>query len=451
MTRLGGAVSQLSLRTRLTALSTLGAVLVLPVVVLALRGAVVDSIEDAVTAELRVRAGDVAAEVANGIEPVVADGLVTQLLDDSGQVRIPRGGTPLLGVDDLPDQPGEEAVHDRPVPSVGDRARVLARALPGDEGWVLVAGSTAPIHRVERRLTLIVGVAGPVLVLLLAATAWMLTRSALQPVQRMTRRASTLSLQHPDERLPLPPGRDEIAELGHTLNSMLDRIESTVAHERAFVDDASHELRTPIAVLRGELELALLELRDAGGGTVRSIESALEETDRLARITERLLVLARADAGRLADAQERIALMPAVARVVDRVDAGSVQLEVTGVEASVLADPDLVDQLLTNLVANAVSFARRVVRVTVESSDDGVHLRVDDDGPGFDPEILDRAFDRFARADPSRTRQAGGTGLGLAIVAAIVEALDGRITLANDGPLGGASVDVRLPRAPRGS
>ncbi|HEU5085103.1 MAG TPA: ATP-binding protein [Acidimicrobiales bacterium] len=452
MKALAALAARLSLRVRLTVLSALGAALVLPLVVLLLQGAVRDALNDAVTAELRVRADDVAAELGAGVTPVVTDGLVTQVLAPDGTVVRPDGADPLVGSDELPERAGDELVRDRAVPAVGEHTRVLARRLTARAGggWVVVAGSTSPIVEVERRLAVLLGVAGPLLVLAVAATAWMLTRSALQPVRRMTRRASTISLEEPRERLPQPPGGDEIAELGRTLNGMLDRIEQTVAHERAFVDDASHELRTPIAVLRGELELARMELAAREpGDPLRAIDSALEETDRLARITEHLLVLARADAGRLADTRERVSLMTATAHVIDRVDAGNVQLQVTGVEGHVVADPDLVDQLLTNLVGNAVRFARTTVRVGIRIEGDAVVVEVDDDGPGFDPAVLDRALDRFSRSGTSRTRSGGGAGLGLAIVAAIVDSLDGQIELENDGLLGGATVTVHLPRASR--
>ena len=233
---------------------------------------------------------------------------------------------------------------------------------------------------------------------------------------------------------------------------MLDRIEETVAHERAFVDDASHELRTPIAVLRGELELARLELAEGHepADSIEAIDSALEETDRLARVAEHLLVLARADAGRLSDGHERIAVMAATARVVDRLGIDEVRLRVTGVETHVLGDPDLLDQLITNLVTNAARFARAKVLLEIQADGD-VLLRVADDGPGFAPALLDRALDRFSRAEASRTRgiRGSGAGLGLAIVAAIVESMEGRIDLSNGAPLGGACVDIHLPRAER--
>lgn len=444
--------ARLSLRVRLTLLSALGAALVLPLMVALLQGAVREALNDAVTAELRVRADDVAAELGAGVEPVVTDGLVTQVLGPDGSVQQPAGAEGLARPGELPDDVGGEIVEDRAVAGVGEHARVLVRRLPAAAGggWVVVAGSTSPIVRVQHRLTVLLAVAGPLLVLAVAATAWTLTRSALQPVRRMTRRASTLSLEQPHERLPQPPGRDEIAELGRTLNAMLERIEQMVVHERAFVDDASHELRTPIAVLRGELELARMELAAGeAGDPVRAIDSALEETDRLARITEHLLVLARADAGRLVDTRERVSVMTATAKLVDRLDTGHVQLQVTGVEGHVLADPDLVDQLLTNLIGNALRFARHRVRVGIRAEERFVVIEIDDDGPGFHPDVVDRVFDRFSRSGTSRTRSGGGAGLGLAIVAAIVDTLDGRVEVDNGGPLGGASVSVRLPRAPR--
>jgi signal transduction histidine kinase len=343
-----------------------------------------------------------------------------------------------------------EVVVDRDVAEVGGPTRILARpvvAPTGEPLIVTVVGSTAPIARARHRLAVVLGIVWPVLVLVVAATAWILARAALRPVRRMTRRAETISLEGPDARLPQPPGSDEIAELGTTLNGMLERISETVAHERAFVDDASHELRSPIAVLRGELEMARLELTDGGDRAlwVAAIDSAIEETDRLSRVTDRLLVLAHADAGRLADQLMPVRLLEATVREADRLHVDGVRIDVTGTEVEVMADPDLLAQLISNLLTNAARFADR--RVLAEVGGDGAMLVVADDGPGFAPGFVDRALDRFSRGEPSRTRGRGGAGLGLAIVAAIADAFDGRIALANGGPLGGAVVGLDLPRA----
>lgn len=449
MTSLRSLPSRFSLRARITALAVVGAVVVLPLGVLVLYSGVSDALDDAVTSELRIRAEDVAAELAAGLPPVLADGSLSQVLDPDGSVRAPDGADALVEPVRWP-APGTDVVEDRPVEGVGDDGRVLVRAVetPAGTRYVVVAGSTSSVREAERRLQVVLVVVGPVLVLTIGVAAWLLTGAALRPVRRMTRRAATLSFEEPSARLPQPPGRDEIAELGQTLNAMLARIERTVAHERAFVDDASHELRTPIAVLRGELELAHLELADGTDPArcLRAVDSALEEVDRLARLADQLLVLARSDAGRLRDRRERIALMALTAHVVDRIDSGEVRLLVSGVEAHVCGDPDLLERMLANLVQNAVRFARRLVGIEVLVDGDEAIVQVSDDGPGFDPDVVDRAFERFSRDGRHRTRSDAGAGLGLAIAAAVVESHDGRIEVGNGEPLGGARVVVRLPR-----
>lgn len=448
MSRLRLLPSRVSLRARLTALAVLGAVVVLPLGVLVLYSGVSDGLDDAITEELRVRADDVAAELRAGLPPVLADGRAAQVLDPGGRVVAPAGASPL--VDLTTRRPAGEAVVDRPVPGVGEDARVLVQRIetPDGERFVAVAGSTTPIREAEQRLGLVLGIVGPALVLGIGTTAWVLIGAALRPVRRMTRHAATLSLEQPAARLPQPPGRDEIAELGQTLNDMLDRIERTVAHERAFLDDASHELRTPIAVLRGELELARLELGDGVDPAVcvRALDSALEEADRLGRLADQLLVLARADAGRLRDQRRRLGLMTLTARVVDRFESQAARVVVSGVDAHVWGDPDLLEQLLGNLVANAACLARSLVGIEIFVDGDAVVLQVSDDGPGFAEDVIDRVFERFSRAGASRTRSGGGAGLGLAIASAIVEAHDGTIEVGNGDPLGGARVRVRLPR-----
>lgn len=441
--------SRFSLRARLTTLAVLGAVVVLPLGVLVLYAGVSDGLDDAVTAELRVRADDVAAELAAGFPPVLAGGMPTQVLDEAGTVLAPAGAPALVRLGRLP-APGRSIVDDRPVPGLGAGGRILVRGVRTGAGsrYVVVAGSTAPVREAEQRLKVVLGALGPALVIGVGGAAWLLTGAALRPVRSMTRRAATLSFEEPSERLPVAPGRDELAELSQTLNLMLARIEATVAHERGFVDDASHELRTPIAVLRGELEFAQLELADGADpqACTAALDSALEEVDRLARLADQLLVLARADAGRTRHRRQRVGLMALTAGVVDRLRTGDVRLVVGGVEAQVCGDPDLLEQLLVNLLTNAVHHARALVGVEIAVDGDHVVVQVSDDGPGFDQSVVDRAFERFSRAGTSRTRGGAGAGLGLAIAAAAVEAHDGTIELRGGEPLGGACVVVRLPR-----
>jgi signal transduction histidine kinase len=241
----------------------------------------------------------------------------------------------------------------------------------------------------------------------------------------------------------VPPGGDEIAELGRTLNAMLARIEATIARERAFIDDASHELRTPLAVLRGEIELAA---QDDDLPTIRQgLHSALEATDRLTRLGDNLLTLARADAGQLPAALTEVDLLDAVRTAVARIPCpDGVTLAVEGAPVTVRGEPEWIDRVVANLVSNAVRHARSRVRVTLDVTADGVRLTVADDGPGFPDELLPRAFDRFSRGDGARSP--GGIGLGLAIVASIMGGLGGATRAGNGPPLGGARVEATFPQ-----
>jgi two-component system OmpR family sensor kinase len=286
-------------------------------------------------------------------------------------------------------------------------------------------------------------VAGPALTAALALTEWVLAGAALRPVRRMAERAETISMTAPGERLPVPPGGDEIAELGRTLNAMLARIEATIARERAFIDDASHELRTPLAVLRGEIELAA---QDDDLPTVKQgLHSALEATDRLTRLGDNLLTLARADAGQLPAALTEVDLLDAVRTAVARIPCpDGVTLAVEGTPVTVRGEPEWIDRVVANLVSNAVRHARSRVRVTLDVTADGVRLTVADDGPGFPDELLPRAFDRFSRGDGARSP--GGIGLGLAIVASIMGGLGGATRAGNGPPLGGARVEATFPQ-----
>jgi signal transduction histidine kinase len=264
----------------------------------------------------------------------------------------------------------------------------------------------------------------------------------------MASEAETISAARIGRRLPQPAGNDEIAELGRTLNAMLDRIKAAVARERSFIDNAAHELRTPIAVLRGELELAELETDDPPV-VAASLRSALEEADRLTRITEDLLTLARADAGELVPGTASTDLLASARSAVQGLPhRPEVTIEVRGEPTVVRGDPEWIGQMIRNLVVNGERYARSRVVVTTTSAGGHSRLVVADDGPGFPPELLLRAFDRFARGEGPRSEASGGAGIGLAIVASLVHALGGTVTASNGGPLGGACVEATLPVAP---
>ncbi len=435
---------------RLAGLVALGATVVLATAALVAYHDLSREISGAITTELQLRFDTLAAE-AEDAGLVDQHAVVGQTVDESGAVRSPVGALPLLTDAELRAALGGQLIIDRSVPGIGANARLLARPLPTSGGHILVgvaAASTAPLERARDRFLLILLLAGPALAGAITVTAWILAGAALRPVRLMAARASTISMSAPGERLPEPGGGDEIAQLGRTLNQMLDRIEATVAHERAFIDDASHELRTPLAVLRGELELAALDAKGVPT-VVDGLHSALEETDRLTRLTENLLTLARADAGQLKPGHGDADLLDAARAAVARLQVPD-QLTVTiaGVAGPVAAEPEWLGQIITNLVTNAIRYARHDIRVEVARSPIGVELIVADDGPGFPPSVLPSVFDRFVRADNARSR--GGTGLGLAIVASLVDALGGAIRADNGPPLGGARVEVTLPGTPIG-
>jgi signal transduction histidine kinase len=263
----------------------------------------------------------------------------------------------------------------------------------------------------------------------------------------MTNEAATISMAQVGRRLAQPEGNDEIAELGRTLNAMLARIETTIAHERAFIDDAAHELRTPIAVLRGELELAAHDPGDREAVS-QGLASALEETDQLTHLTEDLLTLARADAGQLAPGDATTELLGATRAAVHRLaHRGEVSIEISGQPTVVRGGPDWIQHIVTNLVVNADRYASRRIMITVAPAGAHGRLLVADDGPGFATELLPRVFDRFTRGDGARGRSDGGTGLGLAIIASLAHALGGTVTASNGSPLDGACIEVELPLA----
>ena len=327
-------------------------------------------------------------------------------------------------------------------------AATVGLAVSGLLFYVTLSSSVDDVDR--DRLLLVLGVGAPLLVAAVASLVWFLTGIVLGPVEQMSRRAARISFTNPEARLPQPPGSDELAELGANLNRMLDRIAETMAHERAFVDEASHELRTPIAVLRAELELARMEAseRPDAEPTVAALDSALEETDRLASLAERILVLAKADSGRAIGPPERVRLAEVVQRVVDRSSTDLPGVEVDVGNKVVLADPVALEQLLRNLVTNASRWADSRIRIDASKQGRWVLLRVCDDGPGFSDAMVHRAFERFSREDPVAA-DGGGAGLGLAIVAAIADDLGGRVRAENGPPLGGAVVTVHLPNARR--
>ncbi len=326
-------------------------------------------------------------------------------------------------------------------------ARILVRSVDvGGVPYLVVTGESLE-DRDEALSGLLAQflVVGPLALLLTSIGGYFLAGAALRPVEAMRRRAAEISSDRADRRLPLPPARDEIHRLGETLNDMLDRLEEGLARERRFVADASHELRTPLASLRTELELALRRPRSHEELTV-ALRSASEEVERLVRLAEDLLVLARADDGRLPLSVDRHTVREILDAVAGRFDtrAGTAgrRLEVSARDDEVFTgDRVRLEQALGNLVDNALRHGAGTVRLGGEVENGAVTLRVSDAGDGFPPDFLPHAFERFSRVDVARS--GGGAGLGLAIVDAIARAHGGSAAAVN-APAGGAQITLTI-------
>jgi len=411
---------------------------------------------------LRSRAGDVSALIQREDTALAAPGrsVLVEQGESFAQVLLAADGSVVDGSSKLQVQPlltdellaratRETFIFTRPNPfEAGEPARLLATPVTArGRRLVVVVGAGADDRNSQlASLALLLAIGGPVALLLASLAGYGVAASALRPVEAMRRKAEQITEDDASERLPVGTADDEIARLGTTLNGMLARLERAVERERAFVADDGHELRTPLAILKTEIELALRgersaeELRDA-------LRSAAEETDRLAELADALLVIARADGGRLALAPAEVdaaELLDGVAvRFGARVRAQDRSLVVGAAPRTTMtADPRRIEQALGNLVENALHHGAGTIHLGASSNATTVQLHVRDEGPGFPEEFIGRAFERFTRADHARAR--GGSGLGLSIVQTIVQAHGGRVRAAND-PGGGARVTVDLP------
>jgi signal transduction histidine kinase len=276
-------------------------------------------------------------------------------------------------------------------------------------------------------------VVGPLALGLAAIAGYRLAGAALRPVEAMRARAEEISAETTGERLPVPESRDEIQRLGMTLNEMLDRLEAGLQRERRFVADASHELRTPLSLLRTELELALRRPRTPEEHEA-ALRSVAEEVDRLVRLAEGLLLLVMAEEAGIQPERIRVReLLDDVARRFGNRGA----VEVVETLGEVEADRIRLEAALGNLVENAFRHGAPPVRLEATREGDDAVFRVTDSGPGFSPDFLEHAFERFARADAARTER--GAGLGLAIVAAVARAHGGSVSASR------STVTVVLP------
>ena len=431
-------LNRLPLRIRLTLAFAVAAAVLLAGIGTFIFLRVKSGLDDELDHSLRLRASELAERSRNpgqlraGLD---AAGQPAQLMTMDGRVlasvRV-KGAKPLIGPVHLPAARRGEVKLERE-----ENTRILARPASATT-IVAVAASMRQRERTLETLSGVLLVGLPIALLLASAAGYAVAAGALRPVERMRGQAARISAATPGARLPLPTSEDELHRLGETLNDMLARLGAAAQQEREFVSTASHELRTPLAILKAEIEVALHPEATPDEWHF-ALVSAGEETDRLARLAEDLLLIARGEEGTSTGEHEEIVLHDLVRRIAGRFD----------LEIDVAIDPDLLvraqplalERALTNLIDNARRYGAEPIEIITHARTECVELHVIDHGKGFASDYLPRAFERFSRP-AGATR--GGAGLGLALVEAVAHAHGGEAGAANASR--GTDVWLTLPR-----
>lgn len=334
----------------------------------------------------------------------------------------------------------------------GRRWRVVAVGArgPTDLLTVQVARSLESFEHESGELLFTLLLTGPLALLAAVGGGYFLARRALAPVDRITATANEITADRLSRRVEVANPDDELGALAQTLNRMIERLERSFAEMQRFTADAAHELRTPLAVIRNEAEVAL-RMRRSPEAYTQVLENLLEEVSRLSQMAERLLFLSRQDAGLHPSTREEAAADELLREV-----AATMQLVASekGVELSVgpnavcrlVTDPRQLRRVLYNLLDNAIKYTPVGGSVVLTGAVEGGNwsVTVTDTGVGISAEHLPHVFERFYRADPARSEDGSGVGLGLAICRSIVNGLGGRITVTST--LGqGTTLRVELP------
>jgi len=387
-----------------------------------------------VDSELKAALNPAAASVSAGQPPQPVSGVIIRVLDiagapvdggppvaelTSGDIRALKAGQPLTAGGSLRWLGSVVSA-----PDGTQRLVVTGTGLVGLDTTVRTAG-----HWLQWAASI-----GAVLA---AIATWIVVRTALRPVGRMRRSVRALP---PGQRLPLPKADDELRALASDFNALLARQEEAAQRLRRFTGDAAHELRSPVASIRVQAEVAVAnpdpELAQ------ETLADILAEVERLSTMLDALLTLARSDAGELPPA-DSVELVTEAREAVRRMPPGSPRTRVSGLvgHAWAQAAHAEVELVLDNLLRNASRYARSQIVVSVLAGRSTVRVVVDDDGPGIPPEHRERVFDRFYRVSDDRARSSGGTGLGLAMVAEAVRRRGGRVGV-GESPEGGARFQV---------
>lgn len=403
---------------------------------------VVDRLADGTTPEDALETAPSTESAGGVISTYIA------ILDQEGEPVVGSGFFDIEGIEEVsvgfssgPAPRNEEPM----VVRVGTSDLAIAQRSIEVDGELLLVVAASPMAEVIRSVDTVIRISSfgvPLLIALVAAVTWMATGRTMRAIENIREEVEELSSQTLDRRVPVPATRDEVARLAETMNRMLTRLETASARQREFVSDASHELRSPVASIRTELEVALAHPAASSWSDVAT--GVLSETGRLERIVENLLLLARIDEG-AAPLTSIVDVGRLIHETADRL--GDVAVDVHA-PAGVLVRgrDDELASLLRNLLDNAARHAISTVVVSATTDDGTVAITVDDDGPGIAFADRERVFQRFTRLEPARGRSDGGVGLGLAVVGRVARHHKGSVAI-TDSPTGGARFVVRLPTA----
>ncbi|MEJ6549727.1 HAMP domain-containing sensor histidine kinase [Corynebacterium sp. USCH3] len=433
-----------SIRARVTAGATAIVALILVasavVAVLVLGRVFTASVEESAEQDLDA----LSSQVEN--DPSRVEGIITGV-DDDQLVRLDGPGGTVVNDDEARQLPTPPEDSSEQVTVDGEPYLVVSEDT--DLGTFTVARTTEHVDETVGAATVLLAVAVPLVIVLVGAVVWIVTGRALRPVERLRRQVDSITAEELSRRVDA--GDDELGALATTMNRMLARLEHSQAVQRRFISDASHELRSPLATMRQHAELGA-SYPDATSLHELS-EVVIDEGDRMQNLVEGLLLLARLDENHrppteLVDLDD---LLLAEAVRLGRISALTV--DTSGVDAAqVEGSPRLLGRAVRNLVDNAARHAESRVVLGLRPADhtrSAVVLTVTDDGAGVPEDDRERIFDRFARLDEGRARDAGGSGLGLAIVKEIVQAHHGQVTVGEsteDATRGGAVFTLTLPR-----
>jgi signal transduction histidine kinase len=435
-----------TIRAITTAVATIVVAIALVVgaagLIAALRRTMVDEVAEAA----RAQASDVVRQLEAGRPPVLevagADEQLIQVMTPAGAVvasSLNMEGRPAV----VRLAPGQSANVVTPLDD--DEFVAVAEGAQTSDGprIVLVARALVDVLDTTTVITRLLIIGLPLLVAVVALTTWFAVGRALAPVEAIRREVDAISAAQLHRRVPQPKADDEIGRLAATMNRMLERLESARNSQRRFVSDASHELRSPITVIRQHAEVALAHPDRVTAAELAEV--VLAEQQRMQRLVEDLLLLARADE-HVPLAREAVDLDDLAFEEGHRLrSTTSKHVDTSGVSAvRVQGDADALRRVIRNVGENAARHASSRVDITLVERRNGVVLTIDDDGPGIPESERARVLHRFVRLDEARSRDEGGSGLGLSIVDEVVRAHGGSV-LIEESPLGGARIQIALP------